>query len=96
VENENILIFPNPSSGRFIVEMRNQRPETEITIRIMNSIGRKVYSSTDKASGSYWSPGLHSNKMKIDLDQAAGGVYLIEISSPGLVIERKKMLIIKQ
>jgi PKD repeat protein len=96
--HEDVLIYPNPSDGSFIVELSNCQIDDEVKIRIHNTLGQVVFSSQEKISFSDW-------KIEIDLCRNAihcvsEGIYHIEISvknSPdkGDVLIRKKIIITK-
>ncbi|HYV95569.1 MAG TPA: PKD domain-containing protein [Chitinophagales bacterium] len=91
---ENILISPNPSDGHFIVELPNG-PDLvgiadEISIDVVNMIGKKVFSSHQSPSfttAANW-------KKEIDLHDAASGIYFIEIKTQNITL-KKKILITK-
>ena len=85
VSDANISIYPNPSSGNFIVELLNGFIAGEISIDVVNVIGQRVFSSTEKISTAHW-------KKQIDLHDIARGVYFIEIKTENEFM-RKKILI---
>ena len=88
----NLSIYPNPSSGNFIVEWLNG-PDLvgmvgEISIDVMNMLGQKVFSAEESRS-----IGTAADlKKEIDLDDIARGVYFIEIKTEKEFM-RKKILI---
>ena len=89
MSDTNISIYPNPSSGNFIVELLNG-PDLvglagEISIDVVNVIGQRVFSSTEKISTTHW-------KKQIDLHDIARGVYFIGIKAENKFV-RKKILI---
>ncbi|HYV90596.1 MAG TPA: kelch repeat-containing protein [Chitinophagales bacterium] len=87
-----ILIYPNPSSGSFIVEWRHGLMAGEVSIDIVNTLGQKVFSSEEKITTTDFSEGVHSDKKEIDLSDVARGVYFIEIKTESEFL-RKKILI---
>ena len=88
-----VLVYPNPSDGSFIVELLNCQIADEFKIEIRNTLGQIVFSSEE--SGSI---GTSSNcKKEIDLNDHAAkatftGVYFVEIKT-GNVSLRKKIVI---
>jgi len=85
VGDENISIYPNPSSGSFMVEWLNGLMAGEVSIDVVNTLGQTIFSSTKNISPSPF-------KKEIDLSDAARGVYFIEIKTEKEFI-RKKILI---
>jgi len=81
----NLSIYPNPSSGSFIVEWLNGLMVGEVSIDVVNTLGQKVFSFSKKISSSHF-------KKEIDLSHVARGVYFIEIKT-GNEFVRKKILI---
>jgi len=81
----NILISPNPSSGNFTVELLNQVSGEEILIEVMNTLGQKVFSSSEKISITDW-------MKKIDLSDVADGIYFIEIKTKNDFVRRKILI----
>src|SRR5205814_8187030 len=56
----NVLIYPNPSNGNFIIELMNGSMDDHASINIYNTIGQVVFSSEEKISSSHF-------KKEIDL-----------------------------
>jgi len=81
-----ILIYPNPSSGNFMVELPNGFATAEISIEVMNALGQKVFSFKEKVSTAGW-------KKQIDLTNATHGVYFIKIKTENEFV-RKKIVIV--
>jgi len=81
----NISVYPNPSSGNFIVEWLNGLMVGEVSIQVVNTLGQKVFSSLQKISAIDF-------KKEIDLSGIARGVYFIEIKTANEFV-RKKILI---
>ncbi|HPF03142.1 MAG TPA: lipocalin-like domain-containing protein [Bacteroidales bacterium] len=65
--NDPVLIYPNPSTGRFIVEGKNIRK-----IRISDLSGRTVYSLP-----------VNQSRQAVDISSRPGGLYFIEITETG-------------
>ena len=72
--NANISIHPNPSTGNFIIELFNQKIADDVSIDVVNTLGQKVFSSSEKISSA-------SFKKEINLADVASGVYYIEIKT---------------
>ncbi|HYV90593.1 MAG TPA: PKD domain-containing protein [Chitinophagales bacterium] len=97
----NISVYPNPSSGDFIVEWLNGLMTNEVSIDVVNTLGQIIFSSAESRSigSSHLSEGVsqgvltdHTDKKEIDLNDAARGVYFIVIKT-GNEFVRKKILI---
>jgi len=84
----NLFIYPNPSSGNFLVELLNGFIAGEISIDVVNVIGQQVFSSSESRYIGNSSP----FKKEIDLSDIARGVYFIEIKTEKEFM-RKKILI---
>lgn len=67
-----INVYPNPNSGRFDVEFASS-VEPGTTITIMNIAGQTVkqFTANDMVNG----------KLTVDLDNAAAGVYFVQVQS---------------
>ncbi|HYV94315.1 MAG TPA: T9SS type A sorting domain-containing protein [Chitinophagales bacterium] len=90
VRDENISVYPNPSSGSFTVELLlNELNAVDISIDIMNAIGQTIFSSKEKITAADFrkqidlSNGLHSES------NVRSGVYFIEIKSQHVFLKKK-------
>ncbi len=80
----NISINPNPSHGKFILELINEG-NNNLSIQIINTIGQTVYSSKEMLSAA-------DLNREIDLSNMAPGVYCIMIDLGSNSI-RKKIIV---
>ena len=80
-----VSVYPNPSSGNFIIELLNGLMADEVLIDVVNTLGQKVFSSQQKISATAF-------KKQIDLSNFAHGVYFIEIKTEHEFL-RKKIVI---
>jgi len=97
-----ILIYPNPSSGSFIVEWLNpERIGTgglmagEVSIDVVNILGQKVFSSEESQSigtAANFSKGVYTYKKEIYLSDVARGVYFIEIKTENIFLKKKVII----
>jgi len=92
--NANISIYPNPSSGNFMVEWLNACPAFcggliagEVSIDVINTLGQKVFSSVEKISFTQF-------EKEVDLTNVPGGIYFVEIKTVNEFF-RKKIVIAK-
>ena len=81
-DDPDISIYPNPSSGYFMVEVLNGLMVGEVSIDVVNTLGQKVFSSSEKISSADWKKG-------IDLHHTARGVYFIEIRTEKVFLKKK-------
>ena len=77
-----ILICPNPSEGRFLLELHNVF-SNEISIDLVNALGQKVY--TDHVASVIGT----TVKKEIDVSDISNGVYSIEIMAGSNTVHRK-------
>ena len=79
-----VSLFPNPSTGKFILELF-QTEQKDLTINIINILGQEVFSKTLKHfKGNF--------KQEVDLSEYKRGVYLLKIQS-GKNVMNKKIII---
>jgi PKD repeat protein len=67
--NQNISFYPNPSSGKFVIELEKEL-KSETTVTISNLIGENVYTSI-----------LKNKSTQIDLNQVPTGIYLVKLQN---------------
>jgi hypothetical protein len=77
-------VYPNPSSDRLIVAMRNSESQ-EVTIKFIDTMGRVSEQSTIPSG---------KREKEFNTSQMAAGVYLIRIQSEGRGISDYKVVIV--
>jgi len=65
-EENNLMVFPNPSNGIFSINHNNNKPQT---IEIFNIVGAKIYSATNNVKSKY----------DIDISQYPKGIYFVKV-----------------
>ncbi len=85
LHDANVSIYPNPSSGKIIVKWTNNQSLGELSIRVVNPLGKKVYTISDKLTSD------HLIK-EIDLSTIAEGIYFIEIKNEDTSVRKKIVL----
>ena len=78
--NENIIIYPNPTSNKFIIEMDNQKDS--YNLEIFNTIGQIILNKR-----------IFNSFEQIDLSDQSAGIYFVKIQSAKNTMVKK---IIKQ
>ena len=94
VSDANVSIYPNPSSGNFIIEFSDGFIAGEVSIDVVNTLSQKVFSSTEKIHNSVFSEGVHSDRKEIDLSNGtaydvSSGVYFVEIKTQRTFVKKK-------
>ena len=79
-----VNIYPNPSTGEFIVEINNTVPISAGVIRILNMVGQIIFSEKLDMS--------HGLQMSIDLRAYPAGLYNLQLMSKAGVVTKKLML----
>jgi hypothetical protein len=87
--NANLLVYPNPSNGSFIVELLNCQIADEFKIEIRNTVGQIVYAEKSVSVET-----TSNCKKEINLGDAINGIYFIEITWKNELM-RKKIIIAK-
>ena len=78
--NENIIIYPNPTSNKFIIEMDNQKDS--YNLEIFNTIGQIILNKR-----------IFNSFEQIDLSDQSAGIYFVKKQSAKNTMVKK---IIKQ
>jgi PKD repeat protein len=82
-------IYPNPSNGSFHIELPAAVSPGSISLRIFNSIGQEVTSTTGLSGSSF------PVSLLVEMNDVADGLYVIEIKT-GSEYLRSKMVISKR
>ncbi len=83
-DNNGISIFPNPSNGFFTIKILMHQSDA-ILIKVTDVIGQIVYASESQSNGSIFTKDIR-------LEEAADGIYLVQISIGDKTINRKLVL----
>ena len=83
VESEKLKVFPDPSSGKFIIESLVISGQS--LVEVYNILGEKVYAQFST---------LHS-QFSIDLGASPAGVYFLKIQMPDGNVLTKKLIVTK-
>ncbi|MBK7668356.1 MAG: T9SS type A sorting domain-containing protein [Sphingobacteriaceae bacterium] len=79
--NNELKIYPNPSSGQFVLEFENVKEKTEV--KVVNAIGQTVLRRTIS----------NTDKINLNISDQASGVYFVEVNADG---ENYRAKIIKE
>lgn len=75
VENEKINIYPNPSEGKFMIDIINYNG---VTITIVDALGKEVVNQN-----------LNSSSTSIDLTNYKKGVYIVKLKGKDINLTKK-------
>ncbi len=78
-----ISVYPNPSNGVFILELRGM-PSDKIMIRLINVLGAEVYATISSLPA--------SGKQSIDVSNLAAGTYMLEIAVENYQLVKKVLI----
>lgn len=79
LKDEHLLVYPNPNTGLFTVEVELSSP-SDMDVELNNLLGQQVY-ATRVQSKSYW-------RKEFDLNSYVKGVYLLRIATNQGVLHR--------
>lgn len=80
--NDQISIFPNPTTGKFIIEILGQNGC--IRIKITNNVGVAIYNETVKNST--------SNQIILDLENQSAGLYIVSVQTDTKLYKNKLII----
>jgi|GEM_PF-574982 len=78
-----ISVYPNPSLGKFQVDLRDTQFTNEYTIEIYDARGQKIYSSVQNRQQTSFS---------FDLSSYPGGIYFVKLFQGNLLYEGKILI----
>ncbi|TNF45883.1 MAG: T9SS type A sorting domain-containing protein, partial [Bacteroidetes bacterium] len=78
--NMSVVVYPNPSTGVFNVQVDNALPN--VTFNVRDLAGRLVMEGMKAENG----------KLILDMTFFTEGVYMIEIVNEGVILERKQII----
>ena len=68
VQNATLSIYPNPSNGKYFVNISDAKDVSKLTIEVTNLLGESIYKSL-----------ILNPKSELDLSNQANGVYFVRI-----------------
>ncbi len=77
LENNSIVLFPNPTNGNFKISFNNSYQEKKVSI--INDLGQVVFSRED----------LKENVLQVNLINYSKGIYVIKIDTCGSTFNKK-------
>ncbi len=82
INNDNVSVYPNPSTSHFTISLPSNNKKTEVTITDIT--GKIIYTTTI----------TNSEKIEVNTKDFSAGVYLVQIQI-GDFIETKKLIVAK-
>ena len=77
--SKQISVYPNPSEGKFRVDMQNVRTANQVTFTLVDAMGKEIYTTTKGNEGLY----------DLKIPRISEGVYMLRIeSSRGQAMKR--------
>jgi hypothetical protein len=80
-ENSTFMIYPNPTSGRFTLELKGDAPPSQVHVEIFSILGEKIQSTELPVE----------RKQVFSLADKPSGVYVVHVSS-GAYSETQKII----
>jgi hypothetical protein len=75
VQQPNLIIFPNPTAGSFVLElMMGEEENAEATMQILNLLGQVMYYETTSVAS-----GMLREEIQFN-DAVAQGMYLVKVT----------------
>ncbi len=78
---EQVLIYPNPSSGTFIIEW-SKMAGVDVAVSVVNALGQVVFSSVERLTAI-------NSKSELNLGNCTPGIYCIELSTSANLMKKK-------
>lgn len=82
--NIDLVIFPNPGSGKFTIVFSNSINEKHLVITVTNLSGQKVYEEICDAKPDF--------QKEIDISFLSGGFYILTIEGQSIYLDRQLIL----
>ncbi len=83
--NNGIRLFPNPTSGSFILTINPTLFDSPIHLNLFNTTGTTLYQTTIHSATTSW-------HKKFSMNEASPGLYFVKITTPQQTITRKLMI----
>ena len=77
--NSNLMVYPNPSSGIYTIEVREYKTE-QVVISVFDQLGQEVFSKTAEGS---------QDNFQVDISGLTSGVYFLTVRSGDYAAKRK-------
>ncbi len=77
---EQVKIYPNPSTGDFVIDFSNIDLQSDAEVKVYNMLGKLMYANTFSA---------HSTQGKISIPNVNNGVYMLHINTTESTIIKK-------
>lgn len=81
----NVVLYPNPTSGKFVLQFTNTKAVTEVSVTVTDVTGRTLVEKTYEHNGGQFTK-------EIDMRGHAKGVYFIEINAGSDKVVRKLVI----
>jgi len=78
-----ISVYPNPSQGKFQVDIVDSQFTNEFSLEIYDIKGQKIYATTQKSQ---------QTSVNLDLSEYPAGIYFIRLSEGNLQYKRKILI----
>jgi hypothetical protein len=83
ITNRNpFILYPNPNSGKFTIQLPDNFDKEEFLIRILNIYGQLIFEVQTKKS----------DKIQIELENINNGVYFLELTGSDLRSSQKMLI----
>lgn len=79
--NSIINIYPNPTNGKFTIEMNDLLKQVQHDVSIYNVIGEKVFQFE-----------INNPKFEIDISKQPAGVYLLKLQTEQGIVTKKLII----